>query len=59
MKPKDKIHVNILANKIIKTLIESGCSISQQLQIIKLVKAKLDFCKTTGAKMQQIEFDFE
>ena len=42
-----------LAQKIIKLLIESELSISQQLKVIKMVKYRLDFCKTTGAEMKQ------
>lgn len=44
---------NDLAQKIIKILIESELSISQQLKVIKNVKERLEFCKTTGAEIKQ------
>jgi hypothetical protein len=49
---KDK---NQIANEIIKLLINSGLSVSDQLRVIKLVKQRLDFCKTTGLEMQQLQ----
>lgn len=45
--------MNELAQKIIKLLIESELSISQQLKVVKMVKERLDFCKNTGAEMKQ------
>ena len=42
-----------LAQKIIKLLIESELSITQQLKVIAMAKARLDFCKQTGAEMKQ------
>jgi len=44
-----------LANDIIKILINSGLSLSDQLKVIELVKERIIFCKKTGQKMQQIE----
>lgn len=54
---KDKIHKT--AMKIVKILIESELSISDQLKVIKNVKERLDFCKTTGIQMKQLEIDFK
>lgn len=42
-----------LAQKIVKILIESELSISDQLKVIKNVKDRLYFCKITGAEMKQ------
>ena len=42
-----------LSQKIIKLLIDSELSIFEQLKVIKNVKERLDFCKTTGAEMKQ------
>ena len=49
--------MNELAQKIIKLLIESELSIFEQLKVIKNVKHRLDFCKTTGAKMKQTKLE--
>lgn len=54
-----KTDPRILANKIIKMFIDEDLSINQQLEIIKAVKERLDFCKNTGAKMQQYEMDLK
>jgi hypothetical protein len=43
----------ILANKIIKLFIDEKISLSQQLEIIKMVKERIDFCKKAGAEIQQ------
>lgn len=42
-----------LAQKIIKLLIESDLSITQQLKVIWMVKSRLDFCKQTGEEIKQ------
>ena len=42
-----------LAINIVKLLIYSGLSISEQLKIINNVREKLMFCKTTGEEMKQ------
>ena len=51
MENKNKIHEG--AMKIIKLLIDSKLSISNQLLVLKNVREKLDFCKKLGAEMQQ------
>ena len=43
------------ANEIIKLFIENEIPIFQQLEIIKLVREKLDFCRKTGADMKQLK----
>lgn len=42
-----------LAQKIIKIFIENEISIADQLKIIKSVKERLDFCRTTANEMKQ------
>ena len=44
-----------LAMEIVKTLIESGLSINDQLKVIENVREKLKFCKQTGAEMKQLK----
>ena len=48
-----------LALKIIKLLIESNLSISEQLKVIANVKEKLDFCRKTGLELKQTKIDFQ
>lgn len=42
-----------LAQKVIKLLIESELSITNQKKVVKMVNDRLDFCKKTGAEMKQ------
>jgi hypothetical protein len=44
-----------IAMKIVKLLIESELSISDQLKVINDVRQQLIFCKTTGLEMKQLE----
>jgi len=44
---------NEKANEIIKLFIDNDIPISQQLQILKIVREKLDFCKKMGAEIRQ------
>jgi hypothetical protein len=46
-----------LAMKIVKILIESDLSITQQLIVIENVRKKLDFCRKTGAEMNQLSLE--
>lgn len=48
-----------LSMKIIKTLIESGLSVSDQLEVIKGVQKRLEFCKLTAHKMEQKQTKLE
>ena len=52
-----EIITNKLANEIVKLLIDSGLSISEQLKIINNVREKLIFCKTTGQEMKQTKLE--
>jgi repressor of nif and glnA expression len=51
---KDK---HTLAMEIVKLLIDSGLSISDQLKIINDVRQKLELCRKTGAEMKQYKLD--
>lgn len=42
-----------LANEIIKIFIDNNTPLHQQLQVLKLTKEGIEFCKRTGAKMLQ------
>ena len=42
-----------LANEIIKLFIDNKIPLSQQLDILKLVKLKIEFCKNTAKEMKQ------
>ena len=48
-----KSNVNKKANEIIKLFIDNDIPINQQLQILKIVREKLDFCKKTAAEIRQ------
>ena len=48
-----------LAMKIIKILIESGLSVSDQLEVIKSVQKRLEFCKLTAHRMAQKQTKLE
>jgi hypothetical protein len=41
------------ANEIIKLFIDNEISLFQQLQILKIVREKIEFCRKTGAEMKQ------
>jgi hypothetical protein len=47
----------ILANKIIKLFIDEKISLNKQLEIIKMVKERIDFCKKDGADIEQLKLD--
>lgn len=48
-----KAEINKKANEIIKLFLDNNIPIYQQLEILKMVRAKIDFCKKAGAEMQQ------
>ena len=45
------------AMEIVKLLIESGLSISDQLKVINNVKEKLEFCKKTAQELKQLKLE--
>lgn len=46
-----------IANNIIKIFIENNIPITQQLEILKMVKQRLDFCRNTGAELKQFKLE--
>ena len=42
-----------LANEIIKLFIDNNIPLHQQLQILKLTKERIEFCRKAGAEMLQ------
>lgn len=48
-----KSNVNKKANEIIKLFIDNDIPINQQLQILKIVREKLDFFKKIGTEIRQ------
>ena len=48
-----------LAMRVIKILIESGLSVTDQLEVIKGVQQRLQFCKLTAHKMEQKQTKLE
>ena len=47
------IHSKIKANEIIKIFIDNEIPLHQQLQILKMVKQKIEFCRNDGEDMKQ------
>ena len=52
----NEIHSKVM--QMVKILIDSGLSISNQLKVIHNVKERIEFCKKTGAEMQQKKLQF-
>lgn len=50
---KNKEQINKKANEIIALFIEREISITQQLEILKKVKEKIEFCKQTAKEVKQ------
>jgi hypothetical protein len=48
-----------IEQRIIKLLMESGLTISEQLEVIKGVQERLQFCKLTGMKQNQPQTKLE
>ena len=51
------MNIHEKAMEIVKLLIESGLSISDQLKVINNVKEKLEFCKKTGQELKQLKLE--
>ena len=43
------------ANEIIKFFIDNDISLFQQLEILKMVKEKIEWCRKTGTEMRQVK----
>ena len=50
---KKKEQINKKANEIIALFIENEISLTQQLEIIKLVTQKIEFCKQAAKEITQ------
>lgn len=50
---KNKEQINKKANEIITLFIEHEISLTQQLEILKRVKQKIEFCKQTAKEVKQ------
>lgn len=48
---------NQLANEIIKMFIDNDIPLNQQLQILKIVREKIEWCRRTGAEMRQEKYE--
>jgi hypothetical protein len=51
------IHTTIKANEIIKLFIDNEIPLHQQLEILKLAKQKIEFCRKDGAEMKQTKLE--
>lgn len=50
----------IMANKIIKLFIDNKIPLSIQLDVLKLARQKIEFCKNTAKEMKQKKsFNYE
>ncbi len=47
------IDVQKKANEIIKLFIDNEIPLSQQLEILKMVRQKIEFCRNTAKEMKQ------
>lgn len=54
-----KTDINKKANEIIKLFIDNNIPLYQQLEILKMVREKIEFCIKTGADMQQKKLEFK
>ena len=50
---KDKSEITKKANEIISLFIENKIPLSQQLEILKIVRQKIEFCRNTANEMKQ------
>jgi len=46
---------NQLANEIIKLFIDNDISLNKQLEILKIARQKIEFCRSTRKKISQKE----
>jgi hypothetical protein len=53
MNKKNKSEINKKANDIIALFIENKIPLSQQLEILKIARQKIEFCRNTSNEMKQ------
>lgn len=51
--------INKKANEIIKLFIDNDIPLYQQLEILKRVRERIEFCRKTGAEMRQKKLEFK
>ena len=57
MNYEKKINIQQKANEIIKLFIDNKIPLYQQLEILKLARKKIEFCRKTGAEIKQKTLD--
>jgi hypothetical protein len=57
MNYEKQIDIQQKANKIIKLFIDNKIPLFQQLEILKLARKKIEFCRKTGAEIKQKTLD--
>jgi hypothetical protein len=57
MNYEKQINIQQKANEIIKLFIDNKIPLFQQLEILKLARKKIEFCKKTGAETKQKTLD--
>jgi hypothetical protein len=57
MNYEKQINIQQKANEIIKLFIDNKIPLYQQLEILKLARKKIEFCRKTGAEIKQKTLD--
>jgi hypothetical protein len=57
MNYEKQINIQKKANEIIKLFIDNKIPLFQQLEILKLARKKIEFCRKTGAEIKQKTLD--
>lgn len=52
---ESKKTTNQIANEIIKLFIDNDIPLNKQLEILKMARQKIEFCRITGKKIYQKE----
>ena len=55
---KNNSNIQKKANEIIKLFIDNQIPFTQQLEIIKIVKQKIEFCRNTAKEVMQNKLNF-
>ena len=54
-----KTDINKKANEIIKLFIDNDIPLFQQLEILKMVRERIEFCRKTALEMRQKKLEFK
>ena len=57
MNYEKQIQIQKKANEFVKILIDNKIPLSQQLEILKMAKSKIEFCRNTANEMKQTSLD--